>query len=184
MRKVIYLSLIVLIAFGGCKKKKDPDPDPPPIDNTPTMNFVKFTLNGPGYPNKTIIWSKGKQTIQSHEYSEATNGVTYWNLEMVSGDSLVQLHVNDKNTGNHTFASSAVYFVFSNLNAANTITATSSSGAYKVNSFTPTQVVVNSSSGLKKGKFQIDATFSGVLTEDATGDTYVLTNGVIKFDGN
>ena len=186
MKRVLYLSLIVLFAFGGCKKKKTPDPGPTPIDPPPTMNYVKFTLNGPGYPNRTIIWSKAKHTIQLYKYTEATNGVISVQLEMLSGnDSLMQIHFNSKTTGNKPFSPSAVYFVFSNLNAANTITASSgTAGGYNVTSFAPTQVTVNGSSGLKEGKFQIDATFSGTLTEDSSGDTFVLTNGEVKFDGN
>jgi hypothetical protein len=184
MKNVLYLSLIVLFAFGGCKKKGDPDPDPTPVDNTPTMNYIKFTLNGPGYNNTKILWSKAKNTIQRHEYSEATNGVINVDLEMVSGDSLLQVHLNENTTGNKPFSSGAIFFVFSNLNATNSITATSSNGSYNIISLTPTQIVVNSSSGLKKGKFQIDATFSGILLEDSNGDTYTLSDGVVKFDGN
>ena len=185
MKSIFYLSLIVLFVFGGCKKPKDPDPDPPPVDPPPTMNFVKFTINGPGYANKTILWSKAKHTLQSYEFSETTAGVIYANLELMSGtDSLVQIRLNDKTTGNKPFSNLAVFFVFSNLNASHTITATSATGGYNVTSFTPTQLVTNGTSGTKKGKFQIYATFSGTLTEDASGDTFVLTNGVIKFDGN
>ena len=94
MKNVLYLSIIILFVFGGCKKKKTPDPVPTP-EPAPTINYVSFTMDGPGYVNRKIVWSKAKNIIQRQEYSEATNGVITVDLEMVSGDVMIQIHFNE-----------------------------------------------------------------------------------------
>ena len=183
MKRVLYLSILSLLVFAGCKDKtKDPDPVDP-TNPAPTMNYVKFTITGPGFTNKTLTDSKAKNSIQDYTYSETTAGVIGAFLDIGSGDTLIQVRFNDNTTGNKPFSSGAVFFVFTNLNSSHSITATSTVGAYNVKTFTPTHLVANTTSGTLKGKFIIDATFSGTLVEDVTGDVYTITNGELKFDG-
>ncbi|MCX6188902.1 MAG: hypothetical protein NTW54_04755 [Bacteroidetes bacterium] len=182
MKNVIYLTLVVLLVFGGCKKKTPPTPTPTP-DQTPTMNYVKFTINGKGLVNRTFIYSKAKNLVQRNEYSETTNGVIGAFFDISSGDTLIQMRFDENTTGNKPFNSGGVYFVFTNLNALHPLTATSTSGDYNVSSFTPTHLTTNTTSGLVKGTFKINATFSGILTDDVSTDTYTITGGELKLDG-
>lgn len=182
MKKVLYLLICCSFVFGKCKKTPPPDPTPTPTP-APTMNYIKFTINGKGYVNKTFTFTKAKHIIQDYTYSETTGGVIGAFLDMLNGDTLVQLRFDEKTTGNKPFYSGAVFVVLTNLSAVSPLTATTTSGSFQVKTFTPTQIVVNGTSGTKKGKFAIDATFSGEMTEDSSLEKYTLTNGEVKFDG-
>ncbi len=182
MKKVLYLSVLILFVFGGCKKK--PAPIVPIVpEPTITMNYVQFTINGKGYNNKKMKFSKAKNTITRYEYSETSAGVIGAFLDIQSGDTVVQLRFDEKTLGNKPFFSGAVFFVFTDINALHPLTATSTDGAYNVISFTPTHLETNTTSGTVKGKFILSATFSGTLTDDASTDTYTITDGVVVFDG-
>jgi hypothetical protein len=185
MKKVLYASILFLVVFAGCKKKTTPDPTPTPTpDPAPTMNYIKFTLNGPGITNKTFIYSKAKNFVQTYEYSETTSSVIYASLDMAdksTGDTLVQIRLDDKNTGNKPFSTSAVFVKLVNIKTG--FQSSSTIGSFQVSAFTPTQLSTNGTSGTQKGKFSIAATFSGTLEEDNTGETWTMTNGEVKFDG-
>jgi len=187
MKRVLYLSMIVFLVFAGCKKKKTTDPTPTPTptsDPAPTMNFVKFTLNGPGISNKVYLLSKQKNFVQTYIYGETTSNVIRAMLDLSeknSGDTLIQLRWDDKTTGNKPFATSAVFVKL--INIITGFQASTTVGSFQINTFTPTQLVTNGTSGEQVGKFIIDATFSGTLEEDNTGDQWTISNGVVKFDG-
>jgi hypothetical protein len=195
MKKVFYLSLILIISLAGsCKKKNTTTPTPTPtvtIDPAPTMNYVKFTLkNGSGNTdvtyNKTFTYSKAKNFVQTYEYSQTTTGVIYAIVDLADqngGDYLVQVHLDDNTTGNKPFspATNAVYIKFLNLKTG--FATTSTLGSFNIKAFAPTQLVTNMTSGTMKGKFSIDATFAGTMEEDALGTTWTMTGGELKMDG-
>jgi hypothetical protein len=188
MNKVLYASLIVLLVFSGCKKPKPPVDPPVTVDPPPTMNYIKFTLNGPGISNKTYTYSKAKHFLQTYTYSETTAGVINASIDMASAstfdDTLVQVHFDSKLTGTQPFSGLAVFFKFVNIKTGFQSSSVDGSGSFQVSSFTPTQIMVNGSSGLKTGKFAINATFAGELEDDNTGDKWTITGGELKFDGN
>lgn len=185
MKRFIYLSFISLIVFTGCGKEKTPDPTPTPTsDPAPTINYVKFTLNGPGMSNKTFLYSKAKNYVQTYEYSETTAGVIYAVLDMTNknaGDTLVQFRFDDKIVGNKPFKTSEVFVKL--VNSTTGFMASTTIGSFQISAFTPTQLVTNGTSGTQKGKFIVTATFSGTLVEDNTGEQWTISNGEIKFDG-
>jgi hypothetical protein len=212
MKKFVYCSLFVMASsltlLTACKKtvkgctnpqatnynskaNKDDGTCVLPSGNTlPTNNYVIFTLNGPGFVNRQFVLQTDKPTVYDvtrNEYNETSTGMNWFNLDVGHGDTLIQIRLADKTNGFKPFVQGAVYFSITNIGATNPMEATSEDGppgGYNVTAFTPTKLMPNGSSGAIKGKATVDATFSGTLVESTTNDTYTVTGGHVKLDGN